>query len=53
MEESSQLHALAALAPDTHCVLDWVDLRAGLHMVVKRKIHAFMLLGIGLLLSSP
>jgi hypothetical protein len=41
MEVSGQFHAPAALSPgempSTHCIGGWVDLRAGLDEVVKRK----------------
>jgi len=42
MEMSGQLHAQAALPteqdPDSHLMGGWVDPRAGLKAVVKRKI---------------
>jgi hypothetical protein len=37
MEVSVQLHAPAALPPSGHCVGDWVDPRAGLDVMEKRK----------------
>jgi hypothetical protein len=38
MEASGQLHAPVALPPGTHWIGDWVDPRAVLDAVVKRKI---------------
>jgi hypothetical protein len=34
---SGQLHAPAAFTPGTHCIGGWVDLRAGVDDVKKRK----------------
>jgi len=47
MEVNGQLHAVATLTPgkvsDTHCIGGWVDPRAGLDTVTKRKIKSLTL----------
>jgi hypothetical protein len=35
--QSGEIHALAAFTADTQCIRGWMDPRAGLNMVVKRK----------------
>jgi hypothetical protein len=44
LEVSGQLHAAASLPPEkeplgTHCIGGWVDLRAGLDDLEKRKLE--------------
>jgi hypothetical protein len=38
MEVSGELHAPDALTPGTNCIGDWVDPRAGIDAVEKRKL---------------